>query len=75
MDRYEFLSLVLPSTEFGTYVSHIQLTTGPRFNTHCPTINQLADYCVAQSALGHTLYFALGAFQNNLEYNEETGRN
>ena len=75
MDRYEFLSLVLPSQSFGTYVSHIQLTTGPRFNTHCPTLQQLADYCANQSALGHTLYFALGAFQNNLEYNEETGRN
>lgn len=66
MNRYEFLSAVLPAEGSGNYVAMFAKLEA-KWNVHYNTIQELADGCVAAAGRGLTAYFALGTFRDNLE--------
>lgn len=66
MDRYAFLSAVLPPADSGNYVA-VYAKGEIKWNNHFATIEELADGCVAASRGNLTAYFSLGTFQGNIE--------
>ena len=70
MDRYAFLSAVLPPETSGNYVAVFAKGT-VKWNNHFATIEELADGCVLASQQNLTAYFALGTFQGNLGQHDD----
>ena len=66
MDRYEFLSRVLPELGNGTYIATLKSARGMFWNKAFDTQQELADFCHTESNRGNTAYFALGTFQDNI---------
>lgn len=73
MDRYAFLTKLLPSPDHGTYIATIS-APNPRvpgenimYNRGFADIESLANFCHGASAKGYTAYYALGTFEGNRE--------
>jgi len=74
MNTIEFLCKVLPTQDQGSYIAHMRKRGSDiHWNEGCATIEELADIGLKRSAQGHTAYFALGTYTNNLSIDPATG--